>query len=348
MKVKKGGRSWKRLALLGLPMLVIIIIGIWLGGASIDSATISRSNVLLSINGIEIPEEEFRMFLQDEKATTADYFSQTYAAEYNGRFWNTDFEGENPLHVAREKALSKLIKVKAEQQLAVEYGVIRSTSYDYIKKQMDKEKSQYGVESLDGFQQYMVYHSKLVVELKNSFKMKAISIPEAELRQYYELNKADRFKLPDQVDALIVSLEVQDFKNIDDAISELIVEIRGGSKIDELKKKYFSQYGYVIQHKQYGSGEGKDENSSELEAELKELAYGLSASQSSAPTEINGQTYVVVCLEREEEKVSTFDEAKLWIEDVLQDDRFVQQVEKEKSIQVMHVNEEWYNQIQMK
>lgn len=348
MKVKKGRRSWKRLALLGLPVLVILMIGIWLGGASIESATTSRSSVLLSINGIEIPEEEFRMFLQDEKAITADYFSQTYGAEYNEHFWNTDFEGENPIQFAREKALSKLVQVKAEQQLAVQHGLIRSVSYDHIKKQMDKEDNQFGVESLDGIQQYMVYHSKLVVDAKNSFKVKAVSIPETELLQYYELNKAVRFKLPDQVEALVITLEVLDFENMDEVISNLIDEIHSGVKIDDLKKKYFSQYGYVIQHKQYGIDEGKDENSSELEAHLKELAYGLIIGQTSTPTEISGQTYIVVCLDREEEPVSTFDEAKLWIEDVLQDDHFMQQVEKEKSNQVMYVNEEWFNQIQMK
>ncbi|MCR8660419.1 peptidylprolyl isomerase [Paenibacillus endoradicis] len=347
MKVKKGGRNWKRLALLVLPLLVIIMIGIRLGGASIDSAATSRNSVLLSINGIEIPEEEFRMFLQDEKASTANYFSQTYGAEYNEHFWDTDFEGENPVQVARENALSKLIRVKTEQQLAVQYGVIRSASYDHIKKQMNKEENQYGAESLDGYQKYMVYHSKLVVDAKNNFKVKAVSIPESELRQYYELNKENRFKLPDQVEALVISLPGQDLENVGEVIPNLIDEIRGGAKVDELKKKYFSQYGFVIKHKQYGSDEGKDENSSELEDQLKEIANELSTGQTSAPTEISGQTYVVVCLERNQEKVSTFDEAKLWIEDVLQDERFMQQVENDSGNQVMYVNEEWFNQIRM-
>ena len=347
MKVKKGGRNWKRLTMLGLPSLVIIMIGIWLGGTSTESAATSRSSVLLAINGIEIPEEEFRMFLQDEKATTANYFSQAYAAEYNEHFWDTDFDGENPAQVAKENALSKLVQVKTEQQLAVQYGVIRSATYDHIKNQINKEENKYGAESLDGFQKYMVYHSKLVVAAKNKYKLKAVSIPETELRQYYELNKENRFKLPDRVEALVITLAEHDLENAGEVIPYLIDEISGGAKVDELKKKYFSQYGYVIKHKQYGSSEGKDENSSDLEDQLKELAYGLTIGETSVPIEISGQSYVIVCLERDEEKVSSFDEAKLWIEDVLQDERFMQQVENESSNQVMYVNEEWFNQIRM-
>jgi len=323
------------------------MIGFWLNGAFSESIATRSSSELLTINGVEIPEEEFRMFLQDEKATTANEFSQAYAAEYDEYFWDSEFDRNNPTKVAKENALSKLVQVKIEQQLAVQYGVIRSASFDYINTQMNKEESKYGAESLEELQKYMLYHSKLFIETKNKYKLKAVSVPEPELRHYYEVNKKDRFTLPDQVGALVISLVEQQSEHTGEVIRKLIHEMNEGIRIDELKKQYFSQYGYIIKEKRYGISEGKDENSSELEAQLKEIAYELGIGEMSAPIHISGTTYVVVCIDRSEEKVSTFDEAKQWIQDVLLDERFMQQIEKENANQTIAVNEEWFNQLKI-
>lgn len=347
MKTKKGGRNRKYLAAAGLPAIVLIAVAIWMGSALAGGDAEGRSSLLLSINGIEIPEEEFRMFLQDEKASTANYFYQTYGAEYNERFWDSEYGGEKPIQLAKEQALNKLALFKAEQQIAVEYGSLQSASYRDFVKQMNKEKNAYGADSLDSFQKYMVYHSKAVLDALDKFKAKTADIPEAELRQYYEEHREERFQSPDRVDAMIIALDKQGAEDAQEAVSSLLEEARSGTDFDSLKKKYFSQYGYVIRHAEYGGHEGKDENSSELEAKLKEAAYELNAGETSKTVDYGEQSYLVLCVDRSAGEVSPFDEAKLWIEDSLKEELFRQKTEQESLKKITFIDEDGFNRISM-
>lgn len=101
---------------------------------------LNEKEMVVVINDIQIPGEEFRLFLQDEKALTVDYFVTQYQAEYKEDFWHNQYGREIPLEVAKKNALDKLVKIKVEQQIAVELGFLKEATYKEILKEMKKEK----------------------------------------------------------------------------------------------------------------------------------------------------------------------------------------------------------------
>jgi hypothetical protein len=306
----------------------------------------NKQNQLISINSIDVPEKEFRMFFQDEKASTADYFYKKYGAEYNDNFWETKYEGEIPINVAKKNALEKLIKVKIEQELAVEYGMLKSPLFIKIGQELKKEKNVYGVESLDLFQQYMTYHSKIVLETMNKYKLEFDGLKEEDIMRFYNKNKMKIFKDQDEIKASQISFVLQDNENKEELIGNILKEIHNGVTLEDLENKYNEQYQFSIQKKLYGH-ESKDENSSELETLLKEQAYMLKTHQISDPIQYGNQHFIIFCEERIEGKVREYTEVKNSIENFLKEEHFHQKVEDSVQKAVITMNENEYKKIQM-
>ncbi|MCU6711575.1 hypothetical protein M6D81_23030 [Paenibacillus sp. J5C_2022] len=348
MKKRGGGAGGSRLARLGWPILGALILAMACIGLLTGVGGEDRQPGLLSIGGAVIPEEEFMMFFQDEKAATADYFYKTYGAEFGKTFWLSEFGGEVPLEHAKANALKKLVQLKAEQQLAVTYGVLESSEFGDIVRAMEKEQSLYGADSLNRFQKYMVYHSKLVLDTMVKFNAEAGSVKEEELVRYYEANRMERFKAPDEVGALVFRLAEPDAGGLEELFAAIIGEMRAGTEIGELQRRYIGGNILGIELKQYGSEEGKDENSSGLEELLKEHAYALGADQTSGAIAYGNESYRLVCLERRDGAVAEYDEVRALIEDELKEQGFRSALEDAgSSAEVVIHDQSLYDSLQM-
>ncbi|WP_146200527.1 hypothetical protein [Paenibacillus agaridevorans] len=303
---------------------------------------------LLSVDGIPVDQEEFELFLQDEKAATASYFARQYSAEYSGDFWETAYGDEVPIEVARSNALDKLVRIKAEQQVAAGYRLIKSAEFQDVQQAMRKaEKSIYGAESLSPLQEYMLFHGKLVLEAKNQFKEKLKAVPEEVLLERYEANR-QLFQAPDELTAWQVSWTGDNTEEEQEAAYKLAEDIRNGIPAGQLLPKYKRLHSLRIQEKQYGKQEGKDENSSDLGMMLKEQAYQLSPNQTSEVMSYGNQHFVVLCTERSRGEGGTFDEVKLLIEDAVKEERFEQQIDQAVSQAAIVKDEAKWNELQMK
>lgn len=343
VKVKHNNFLWK----IGVPIIVILVIIIIFSMDLSKGNTDNKSNFVLTVNGTYVPKEEFSLFLQDEKASTASYFYQKYGVQYSEDFWKRKYGNEVPIEVARSKAISKLVKVKVEQELAVNYGILKNTSFDDIQGGMKKEKSIYGAESLNLFQEYGIYHSKILLETKQKFKIKSAAIKEQELLQYYNTHKMDRFKEPDVVKVQQFLITNVDAQKKDEIINSVLQDIQRATSKELLAKKYSGLCTISMQNKQYGSKESKDENSSEMEAMLKEQAYMLSKNEVSKPIQYGSQYFIITCLERTEGKTAEFQEVKASIEDLIKEEKFELEVEDKIKKASININKKIFDLIQI-
>lgn len=127
----------KKLLFVACSMIIVIIAGaLSLGNMP---ALNPADKTAFTIDNYDVSESEFQAFLQSNKALTTSYFKRTYNADYDKDFWTASFNGENPLEYAKQKAMDELVKVKMEQIILKENGILSDISYEAFLKSYDQE-----------------------------------------------------------------------------------------------------------------------------------------------------------------------------------------------------------------
>ena len=70
------------------------------GKTSEQSGKRTDEKYLLTVDGYGVTEDEFLLFLRDQKATTTNYYWTNYKMETNDTFWRTEVEGQTPLELS--------------------------------------------------------------------------------------------------------------------------------------------------------------------------------------------------------------------------------------------------------
>lgn len=329
--------------IVGLTMLAILM------SLSIQGYTNENKGQkdILSINGIPVEEEEFKMFLQDEKALTVNYFSTQYGVEYSDTFWTTQYGEEIPLEVAKKNAQDKIAKIKIEQQLAQTYGILESIAFKDLEKNIKSQESIYGMENMDPFQAYTIYHSKIAIDTMQAYKLATPSIAEEILETAYERDKQTLFRQPDDIKALQINLEDLPESSKEEVLRNIKEDLSVGRTIRELEEKYSTTCTFTTKMKEYGRNENKEENGTELETMLKEITQRLETNQMSEPVAYGNTYYIMVCLEKAKGERVPFETAKISIEDSLKEEAFEKEVDKQVRQAKIIINEVDYLAIQM-
>lgn len=162
--------------------------------ASIPAQT--AGDVVLTVDGYDVTTEEFRLFLQDERALTAAHFMSAYNATADEGFWDRAFDGQTPNEYAREAALQKLLTAKMEAILCKERGLAEDISYAAFLADLERENADradkqekgevfYGLAEYDAATYYAYVRSNRWGELLRS-QRGYVSPTEAELRELYD------------------------------------------------------------------------------------------------------------------------------------------------------------------
>lgn len=337
MKKKKNS-----LVIIGVILLVLFVALV--GARQREQAF---QGALMTVDGVEVPTEEFALFLQDQKALTVNYFVQTYGAEYGADFWTTAFNQEVPLEKAKKLALEKLIRVKVEQQMAKELGLIKDSKFETIVEMMDKDKSIYGADNLDIFQKYSVYHSKLVLEAEQKHKLAQSDISEEALQVKYEEVKDTIFNAPDDLEVMVLEIEGKEGQVAEQYLQEIRQELEAGTTLSELERKYQDICMITSYIKNYGAAEGKDENMSEVNLILKEEAYELQKGEITQPMLYGNTYYLTICIDREENGVANFEEVKVIVEDIIKEEKFEAAIDTQIDQARVKIDEKVYQAIIM-
>ena len=131
----------------GIFALTALLSSLVLGGCgkeeqSKGSDSVDSGAYLLTVDGYGVTEEEFMLFLRDQKAATVNYFWVNYKAESDDKFWTSEFDGVTPLDYAKEKALAAVVQAKEEFILASERGILEYKDYGGMMEEMEEENAQ--------------------------------------------------------------------------------------------------------------------------------------------------------------------------------------------------------------
>lgn len=166
-----------------------------MGGDSI------QDGYLLTVDGYGVTEEEFLLFLRDQKAVTANYYWTNYQIQPDAGFWTTEVDGQTPLEYAKGRALDALVRSKVEFIMAAERNILGYQDYDGLMEGMEAENAErtrkqeagevfYGLTQFTPFTYYQYLNTNIRSELEHD--QREVTKPsEKELKQIYEENKED-------------------------------------------------------------------------------------------------------------------------------------------------------------
>lgn len=187
-------------------LLSLVLVGVLAGfiwgsrqnGVSQGPDSIRDGYYLLTVDGYGVTEEEFQLFLGDQKAITANYFWENYQLQPDTAFWTTTVNGETPIDYAKQRALDALVRSKVEFILANEYGILNYLNYDELLEGMDVENADrtkkaetgdvfYGLTQFTPFTYYHYLNNNIRSELESAME-KTVTPSTSDLRQIYEDN----------------------------------------------------------------------------------------------------------------------------------------------------------------
>lgn len=187
-------------------VLLFLVVKVFLRVGVIDENT-----TVAKVNNEQISFREFNKFMAENRAETMNYFRKTYGSDVNDKeFWEKRFGEEIPIEVLKQRTLDQLTRIKVQQVLAREKGLVEDISYTgFLKLLKDENKKRREAlarnEVIYGPQQYgekEFFHyrfSNMVTDLKKVLEKDELSIDNEKLKIYYEEIKSKYYKYPDTI-----------------------------------------------------------------------------------------------------------------------------------------------------
>ena len=185
----------KRLAVVGTAA-VCLLLGLTACSQKPETAALQNDDALLTVDGCAVTEDEYLLFLRDQKAVTANYYWTQYQMQPDGEFWHTEVDGQTPLDFAKERALQATVTAKETMLLAAEQDVLDYRDYPEMLQDMQAENEDraqkkqngevyYGVNAFTPFTYYQYLTDNATAEMETAME-KQLAPTDAELQQVYE------------------------------------------------------------------------------------------------------------------------------------------------------------------
>ena len=185
----------KRLAVLGAAA-VCLLLGLTACRQKAKVSAPSSADALLTVDGCAVTEEEYLLFLRDQKAATANYYWTQYQMQPDEKFWHTEVDGQTPLDYAKARALKAAVTAKETMLLASEQDVLDYKDYPEMMQDMQQENDDraqkkqngevyYGVNAFTPFTYYQYLTDNASAEMETVLE-KQLTPTEVELQQVYE------------------------------------------------------------------------------------------------------------------------------------------------------------------
>lgn len=198
---KKVKIIYRKKGLLLLSFLVVTLLLL----ISFNLGKISRllqedNSIIFRVNGYPVYTLEFEERVNENKAGVFSYISRKYHVQDSKNFWTSNFAREVPIELAKRKAKEQSIKIKVQQILAKEYGLIKDDSYLAFKKELNEENARrakaiknkeilYGPEQYGEAEYFSYLFTNMVIKLKGRITKNQVnsSIPIDVNRKYEEM-----------------------------------------------------------------------------------------------------------------------------------------------------------------
>ncbi|BBH22307.1 hypothetical protein Back11_36520 [Paenibacillus baekrokdamisoli] len=191
--------NWRRL----IGLLFLILIAFTAGCAAhveheSSSAKANIQEIVATVNGEPIRYGELEILMLRQRSDVIQYFYDKYNAEDSTQYWTTAFGKERPIDRLKSAALAEAKKIKIQQIIARNEGVVQRIDYsdfrnDWIQENDRRKRAAaqkqmiYGPLQYDENTYYEYLFSNMVLQVKEKQRKHAnISVKEGE-RLYGEL-----------------------------------------------------------------------------------------------------------------------------------------------------------------
>ena len=215
-------------------------------------------SLVAKVNGEPVCVREFRLKLDTKSIEVFEYYKKKYGIENSREFWFSVYDGEVPAEVAKKQAFDEIVRIKVQQILAKEKGIIKSADYKEFLNELKKEnktrkdaskgnKVIYGPDTYGEIGYFNYFYDNIVGELKKKLSQKELLIPEQELVESYELLKNTQFKIPDTIRIQKINVSFADDKGIisqqkkssaNEAIEEAKIKLDNGEAFEKVAALY--------------------------------------------------------------------------------------------------------------
>lgn len=217
MWVKKATKVIKKQYKSLLVLLGVFIIGV---GSWITIQAVNE-NVVLTINGEEVTEAEYRLHMKQEIAYVYNYFYTKHGVEDERGFWSQTYFNEKPMDLLIERTIDRIAKVKIEQMMARDYGIIEDISFSTFLANRDKENARrkkimeepenqkdilYGTQYFGEYEYLLKVHGDMLEDLRNELAKKDFRPTKEQIEQRYE-ERAEVFKIPNELTMKMIVID---------------------------------------------------------------------------------------------------------------------------------------------
>lgn len=98
-----------------------------------------NTDIVAKVNNYPISMSELRYWMLLQRAEVYNYYYREYGINDSDDFWEEKIEGKSPLEMLKELALEKAVRIKIQQILALEKGIVDQIDFNQIISKMEGE-----------------------------------------------------------------------------------------------------------------------------------------------------------------------------------------------------------------
>ena len=211
---------------------------------------------LLFVNGYAVSIEEFRWFMQQERAGVFQYVKTRYNLDYGKGFWDHNCEGTTPKAILHKRTIEHGVSEKVQQILFKELGLIQDTSYSVFldnleklnrerEKAVQQKRVIYGPVRYTQLQYYGHWMANLQIQAKEKLSQEQFGVTEQKLRAFYDEHKDEFFKKAGTITLEMVTMQAErqsdsgeNSELLETTAGEIFSKIKGGQGIEQIMQEY--------------------------------------------------------------------------------------------------------------
>ena len=346
----------RRNIILYVLLTVLIVFGVVAVYVSINK----NNQYVATVNGESVSVHEVKRIIASECAGIYNYFKEKYNVDDSKNFWTSSYNGESTIDMLRENVMKKLIRIKIQQILAREKGIIQDIGYPEFIRALEHEnrrraeavKNKQAIFGLVKFTERAFFDKtfgEMVFQLKEKIK-KESSIGENKLKEYYEANKDKLFKKLDKIKIQKISVPYSSkYKTKKEDSEYRIMEIKARlnkvEDFEEISELYSKDSSIKIEFSEQVFDDSTARSDYKKWPELALMAGNLPEGEVSDIFEENESFYIIKCIERSDSGYKSLDEVKNDVESLIADDEYEKMIDKLVSEAKVDINEKVYEKI---
>ncbi len=315
-------------------------------------------NIVLKINNIPVSKEEYKLFLDEEKAMTFNYFYQKYGVEKSNTFWTTKINNETPINYIKEKANKHLVEVKIIQEYAAKINLVKPFNFKvFVEDWMQENKNRaakhkageivYGPINTNQRDYYFYLQSNLEIRLKDKLNENLFIPTETALENHFNQIKKQHFSYIDTINIEYLSFPYRTSKQREKSLKKvkkaysIALEKNSISLIKiQFKNTLYQQKEFYADEQLYGE-ENPDRALKDFASTLKDEEIRLF----DPKNQMNSSIYIVKLLKANKISIRNFKDVRKEVLYYYKEHKYKLLIDSLRKNAVVIFNDEVYNKV---